>query len=446
MEAVDIMIIRKLAVLGVLFAVVWSCSLASAGVGNAAICSFREQMPYAAGKGSDGVEIGDINGDGSNELVVANRMSINLTLFRQTSGDKDWLEEYQTIPVSWPPAVLAIGDINQDGLSDVVIAHYDNYLILPSRNFTNTFGVCYQNATTHLLDPETSYTFSYGTSSRAIATGDVNNDGWPEVVVANEGTGNQIYIWTWNQMTSKLEQTDNYASTSSNVISITVGDVTGDNLNDVVLYGSSLVVFAQDNVGKLVAAVNYGDTGSKGQPGGESGDIGDVNGDGLNDVVGSTAFSGEITVWLQNATTHQIEKHGTLNCGSYTEDTEVADLNDDGLADVAVASRDYSKLYLFYQNATTHELEPPVNYSAFPDKWLNELAVGDLNGDGVTDIAGSNWGEGSVGNPNPPYTWASVWLQNNPSSVPDTANAAALVALGAGISIAAMAARRKPEN
>ena len=65
-------------------------------------------------------------------------------------------------------------------------------------------------------------------------------------------------------------------------MSISIGDVTGDNRNDVVLYGTQMFVLSQSSHETLSPAVDHGRTG------GESCDIGDVNQDGLNDVVGAT--------------------------------------------------------------------------------------------------------------------------------------------------------------
>ncbi|MFC2169298.1 FG-GAP repeat domain-containing protein [Acidobacteriota bacterium] len=340
---------------------------------------------YDVGKNADGLEIGDIDGDGKNELVVGNRGSRDLTIFKQDKNNKNSLVYFYTQKINWACGVIDITDINQDGFEDVVVAHYADYA---STGKTDTFGVCYQNPETHRLDHEINYKFPFGHSSRAIGAGDVNSDGRAEIVVANEIFGKKIYVWGWNNRKSELELQETYGNINNYVVSISIGDVNGDKKNDVVLHGSSIFVFTQAKDGKLSPPKRY-------NGGGESADIGDVNNDGLNDVVGATAHSKRIEIWLQTPS-HVLKNAERKRAGSYTEDVEVADLNNDGFADIAVACKQKSELLVFLQNESG-QLERSQRFKASPNKWLNELAVGDLNGDNISDIAGSDWGYAGLG-------------------------------------------------
>jgi hypothetical protein len=426
---IEYMKIRILAVCITVFAVVAACNFACAGAesSGARASGFNGPINYAVGKGADGLDIGDINNDGDNELVVANRLTTNLSVFGQTGIPGNPLQKYQEPSLGWCPAVVAIADINRDGINDVAVAHYQEYFS-GGRGLTDTFGVCYQNATTHLLDPEISYTFSSGESCRGIAAGDVNSDGSPEIVTANENYGGKIFVWGWNTTDKTLKQIGDYSSINPTVVSVAIGDVTGDGKNDVVLYGSSMYVFKQVAGGALSGPTAYSGTG------GETGAIGDVNGDGLDDVAGSTAFSGKMDVWLQDSSTHNLQKdaYSPYDCGGYTEDCHVADMNNDGVADVLIASRDLSQAYIFHQNKTTHTLDSPVIYSTIANRWINELASGDLDGDGITDFAASNWGYMGVDNPNPAFTFVSVWIQNG-TNVPEIAPFSAAIVMGTAL-------------
>ena len=68
--------------------------------GTAIACPLRAEFTqpkhFAVNKGADGVAIGDINNDGQNELIVANRVTRDLNLFRRTDTG-DVLELYRTI-------------------------------------------------------------------------------------------------------------------------------------------------------------------------------------------------------------------------------------------------------------------------------------------------------------------------------------------------------------
>jgi len=357
---------------------------------------FAAPVTLPAGRGADGIAIGDVLAGGGNELIVANRVSWNVMVFQRGGDGRHNRRPAQTIKTNWAPAVIATADVNRDALADLVIAHYDDY---QGGGSSNSFGVCYQDPATGQLGAEVVYRLPRGRASRAIGVGDVDSDGWAEIVVANELAGNEVFVWRWSESLSALRLASQLGPIRDYVVSISVGDVTGDGRNDVVLYGTRMFVLRQRPDRTLSPPADHGRTG------GESCDIGDVNQDGLNDVVGATAFSGEIEIWHQTPD-HALHRRARRSCGAYTEDVAVADLNHDGLADVAVASRDDSLLLVFFQERAGGFGQPGV-LAAAGATWLNELAVGDLDGDGRPDLAASHWGSNRALNPDAGFV--SVW-------------------------------------
>jgi hypothetical protein len=369
------------------------------------VTDFFDDKIYDCGDNADGLEIGDIDNDGKAELVVGNRGSEDFSIFRRVDGVIDSVAPYYTHDLKYAMGVIHIADMNGDDLNDVVIAHYTDYTSGTPKD--DKFGICYQNASTNKLDPETEYDLPSGLSSRALGVGDCDSDGKPEIVLANEGSGSSLFVFGWDDQSGDVELEQTKSGIGGQTISITVADVTGDGKGDVVTHGQGLKVYKQNSSGTLDNAQTY-------SGGGESADVGDVNNDGLLDVVGATAYGEGIDIWHQNSS-GRLTDAGSRNCGGYTEDCEIADVNDDGLADAIIASRDRSELWVFYQEASGGLPQTPTRYIGVQGKWLNELAVGDLTGNGCNDVAGSNWGNAGVGGIY--EASVSVWFYDKPISI-----------------------------
>ncbi len=138
--------------------------------------------PFACGKKPFGVAIGDLNGDGRPDLAVVNWVgqptdatcdALNVLL-----GDgKGGFTPMRGSPFATgrAPATVAIGDVNGDGVADVVVANY------AGGNITVFLG---ENGTLR-----NAATLATGQFPCGVAVGDLNGDGKADIVVANEGDG-----------------------------------------------------------------------------------------------------------------------------------------------------------------------------------------------------------------------------------------------------------------
>jgi FG-GAP-like repeat len=127
---------------------------------------------------------------------------------------------------------------------------------------------------------------------------------------------------------------------------------------------------------------------------------GDLNGDGLADIVGIDATSASISVWLANA-------NGTLSVptsyslpGNITEAAVLADVNGDGKADVVVATRATAGQETIsiltgkgdgtLNAAQSFSVPTPALSGSSGQRVIGNLIAADLRGSGHLDLVASN--------------------------------------------------------
>ena len=130
---------------------------------------FAAPLSFDTGLNPQSVAIGDLNGDGKPDLVVANYNSSTVSVLLG-NGDGTFGPKTDYGTGSYPQSV-AIGDLNGDGKPDLVTANY-NYnsgtVSVLLGNGDGTFG------------PRTDY--ATGFDPHSVAIGDLSGDGKPDLV------------------------------------------------------------------------------------------------------------------------------------------------------------------------------------------------------------------------------------------------------------------------
>lgn len=229
-----------------------------------------------------------------------------------------------------------------------------------------------------------------GSSPAAVAIGDVNGDGRQDVVMTNESyfdpvNDHRLFIYLQGAdgrlaaPTSLATRADN----SCRGASVQVGDLNGDGRDDVAIgqLGCGIEIFLQNASGQLVSSTYL--------PAVESYLIRmrDMNGDGRLDLVGGGAAS-QLAVWLQQASGNMGAPSRHDFGAAQLMDLDIGDVNGDGRPDI-VALQSSHTVAVFAQQADG-SFGSPAN-RLITDTPMDALAVGDINGDGREDIVFTRW-------------------------------------------------------
>jgi len=221
-----------------------------------------------------------------------------------------------------------------------------------------------------------------------FASGDVNNDGTNEIVAAN-GYGGTPLVRIFDVKGKLKSQFVAYDPKSKSGVSVSAGDVDGDSKNEIITapgFGAEPLVKIFDDKGKLKKQFLAYDRKFKG---GVSISVGDVNGDGLIDIVTAPGFGGGPHVRIFNGR-GQLKSQFMVYDKNFKGGVDLVVANIDGRVDhnkaeIIVAPMEASsplvKIFDNYGRLKT-------KFMAYDDKFKNglSLAAGDVNRDGQAEI------------------------------------------------------------
>ena len=174
---------------------------------------------FAVGANPYSVAVGDFNGDGKQDLAVANGGSNNVSILLGTGAGS--FGAATNFAVGTFPKSVTVGDFNSDGKQDLAVASIKNVSILLG-NGAGSFG--------------TATNFAIETDPVSISVGDFNSDSKQDLVVANFGDSKAISILFGNGAGSFGAATNFGAASLSRLNRfVTVGDFNSDGKQDLVV-------------------------------------------------------------------------------------------------------------------------------------------------------------------------------------------------------------------
>jgi hypothetical protein len=362
--------------------------------------TFQARSNYASGGyDADSVAASDLNNDGNLDLVVANLCQSNnckkgsdgVVSVLLGNGDGTFQAAHDYPTRGFGASSVAIGDFNGDGNPDVVVA---NQCSTSNCKSGGSLSVLLGNGDGTLQAAQTYSSGAYTALSVAIA--DFNNDGKLDLAVANQCQDSNcrngavgVLLGNGN---GTFQPAQIFASAGYFTNSVAVGDFNGDGNPDLALAsqcqdstctnGGVSVLLGKGN-GTFQAAQAYGSVGSQA----DSVVTADVNGDGKTDLVvlnlcqNTTDCSNGVVYPLigrGDGTFHDGHAYNSGGANAYS--VVAGDFNGDGNIDVVVSNGDGTCVLLGNGNGTFQTPIPYLPGGAF-------ISTGDFNGDHKPDVA-----------------------------------------------------------
>jgi hypothetical protein len=340
---------------------------------------FGPPTNYATPQGGPGdVAVGDINGDGIPDIVSANQNANSVSvLLGKGDGTFGPHKDYGAGSIT---VAVGLGDLNKDGRLDIVAVN----------DFGESASVLLNNGDGTFA--RTDYSPGIGLAV-SLALGDLNGDGNLDIVVSDYTNSKAVVLLGKGDGT--FTNKSPFSVPGTNTRQLALGDLNHDGKLDlVVTYQNSAVasVLLGNGNGTFGPGTNYGTGGNP-----TNGlTLGDVNGDGQLDIVTANSKDphpvNSISVLLN---------HGDGTFGAKTDYTvgtkpdgvALGDLNGDGHTDIISANEVGGNVSVLLGNGDG-TFGPKTDFAVGTS--VTKVALGDLNGDGKLDAVTTNGGAAAV--------------------------------------------------
>jgi hypothetical protein len=265
-----------------------------------------------------GVSLGDMNGDGKLDIVAADPNGEVAVFLGDGHGG---FTAGAVLSAGLSPWALALGDLNGDGRLDIVTGDEG----------TNTLSVVLADG---LGGYAAAISIPAGIQPFSLALGDVNGDGTVDIIAGNAGSGS---------VTVALNDGHGGFSTTTVPVApdplwVALGDLNGDGHLDLVVAGGmsagTVDVLLGDGLGGFTRVP--GAPFAAGQlPGGVA--LGDLNGDGLVDIVVANILDSNIIVLFGDGN-GGFTAQTPVAIGALPRSVALADVNGDGLVDIVTTN------------------------------------------------------------------------------------------------------------
>ena len=353
--------------------------------------TFAPKTDFATGSLSQSVASGDFDGDGKADIVVSQQADHSIGIFRNTSSAVGNINFAAGINISTDdftsPNSVATADFDGDGKLDIVVAKQFGDDVSVFRNTSAGPGSINFAPKLDFATAETPFW---------LAVGDFDGDGKPDIAVAN-ATSNSVSIL---RNTSSGPGNISFAAkvdftTGNEPRAVAVGDLDGDGKPDLALACTASNVLSvlrntSTGAGNIGFATKLDYTVEQAY----SVAIGDLNGNGNADIAVVSYFPNEVSLFRYNgigAGNISYAARVILPTSNNAVNVAIADLDGDGKLDMAIANQSFESVAVYRNtNAGTSAISFAARVDYGTAQNPSAVAIVDLDNDGKNDLAVSS--------------------------------------------------------
>jgi hypothetical protein len=343
--------------------------------------------PIAVAGGPGNVALGDVNQDGKPDLVVASGRDRSITVLLGQGDGRFRAARGSPVQVPGGPSEMVLRDLNGDGKLDLVIVNHDSYGVMFLLGDGNGGFALAPNSP--IIMKEGQHPHTHG-----LEVGDLNGDGQLDLVTVNSNPDNDVSVVLGDGRGGFTRAPGSPFAVGPSPYPGALGDLNGDGRLDIIatttdrskpqqaasraltlLFGDGRGGFRRSQVPLRTAHPWFVA-------------VSEVNGDRKPDLLATHAERSELTVLVGDGRGSFTEMTGSpFDLGHAAWHVAIADVNGDGKADVIAAAGEGVRVML---GDGRGGFQPKRGSPFATGKGAWRLAVGDVNGDGKPDVATSN--------------------------------------------------------